>query len=228
MRKFLVAPAALFLGALIVTNLNGVANAGEEPVVIPAAKLDAPRAARPATAVAVFAGGCFWGVEGVFERVKGVTSVRSGYVGGAKSTAIYEAIGTGLTGHAEAVEIRYDPSKVTYGQLLQIHFSVAHDPTQKNRQGPDTGTQYRSALFPNSPEQARIAAAYIAQLDKAKVYRAPIVTTIEGAKPFYPAESYHQNFLRRNPSYPYIVINDLPKVAAFKRLFPAMYGAPVA
>lgn len=228
MRKSLFPLAAALLAGVAFTTFSG-ARAAEEPVVIPAPALDASRAAKPGTiATAVFAGGCFWGVEGVFERVKGVISARSGYAGGAKSTAIYEVTNTGLTGHAEAVEVRYDPARITYGQLLQVFFSVAHDPTQKNRQGPDTGPQYRSALFPRDAGQEKIARAYIAQLGKAGAWRAPIVTTLEGAKPFYPAENYHQDFLRRNPTYPYIVLNDLPKVAALKRLFPTLYGAPSA
>lgn len=174
---------------------------------------------------AVFAGGCFWGVQGVFQHVQGVKNAVSGYDGGAASTAQYEAVSEGDTGHAESVSVTYDPSKVSYGKLLQIYFSVAHNPTELNRQGPDTGTQYRSAIFAQNAEQQKVAQAYIAQLDAAKSFDKPIVTQIEMGKAFFPAESYHQDFLTENPSYPYIVINDLPKVAQLKKLFPAQYSA---
>jgi len=187
--------------------------------IVPAAARDEPRA--PGTAVAVLAGGCFWGLEGVFEHVAGVKDVVSGYAGGKSLTAKYEIVSSGLTGHAEAVRITYDPSKVTYGQLLRVYFSVATDPTQLNRQGPDTGTQYRSTIFAQSPAQAEVAKAYIAQLKGS--FPAPIVTTIETGKPFYAAESYHQDFMRKNPDHGYIVVNDAPKVAALKRLFPTVY-----
>ncbi|MGH8406796.1 MAG: peptide-methionine (S)-S-oxide reductase MsrA, partial [Pseudomonas sp.] len=160
---------------------------------------------------AVFAGGCFWGVQGVFQHVQGVKNAVSGYDGGAASTAQYESVSGGDTGHAESVAVTYDPSKVSYGKLLQIYFSVAHNPTELNRQGPDSGTQYRSAIFAQNAEQQKVAQAYIAQLDAAKAFDKPIVTKIEMGKAFYPAESYHQDFLTENPSYPYIVINDLPK-----------------
>jgi len=181
----------------------------------------------PATerAVAVLAGGCFWGVQGVFQHVEGVTSAVSGYAGGEESTAHYQIVGTGATGHAEAVQVTFDPRRISYGGILQIFFSVAHDPTERDRQGPDEGPQYRSALFPVSDEQARIAAAYIAQLDQAKVFGGPIATVIEPGRSFYPAEAYHQDYLARHPSQPYIVINDLPKIAALKRLFPQRYRA---
>jgi len=213
----------LAIGAVLGTaTLTGVF-AAEPVVTAPPARLDAPLKAG-VTETAVFAGGCFWGVEGVFEHVKGVQSVRSGYAGGPKAAAIYEVVSSGLTGHAEAVEIKYDPAKVSYGALLRVFFSVAHNPTELNRQGPDTGSQYRSAIFPQSSAQARMAQAYIAQLGTAKVWPAKIVTTIESGKAFYPAEGYHQNFLDQNPSYPYIVINDMPKVAALKRLFPQMWN----
>jgi peptide-methionine (S)-S-oxide reductase len=175
------------------------------------------------TETAVFAGGCFWGVQGVFQHVKGVANAVSGYAGGEASTAQYETVSTGDTGHAESVRVTFDPHQVTYGKLLQIYFSVAHDPTELNRQGPDTGTQYRSEVFAASPDQARIAKAYIAELNQAHAFDAAIVTKIEPLKGFYPAEAYHQDFLVRNPTYPYIVINDLPKVAALKRLFPDQY-----
>ncbi len=178
----------------------------------------------PATGsqTAVLAGGCFWGVAGVFERVKGVTNVVSGFAGGDKSTAHYERVSEGDTGHAESVQITYDPAKVTYGQLLMIYFSVAHDPTQLNRQGPDSGTQYRSAIFYTNDEQKRVAESYIKQLDEAHVYRKPIVTQVTPLKGFYAAESYHQHYLDHNPNQPYIVYNDLPKIAALKKYFPEM------
>ena len=173
----------------------------------------------------MIAGGCFWGVQGVFQHVKGVSNALSGYAGGAKSTAIYEVTNSGTTGHAESVQVTYDPRQVTYGQLLQVFFSVAHDPTQLNRQGPDTGTQYRSTIFAANAAQADIAKAYIAQLDQARAFKKRIVTTIEIGREFYPAEKYHQDFLMRNPTYRYIVYNDLPKIENLKRLFPARYRA---
>src|SRR6201999_3361982 len=165
----------------------------------------------------------FWGVQGVFQHTAGVVNAVSGYAGGSKSTADYNTVSTGSTGHAESVEIKYDPKKISYGKILQIFFSVAHDPTQLNRQGPDTGTQYRSALFPVDAEQARIAKDYIAQLDAAHVFKSAIVTRIEPGKAFYPAEDYHQDFLTLNPTYPYIVYNDLPKVENLKQIFPDLY-----
>jgi len=173
--------------------------------------------------VAVLAGGCFWGVQGVFQHVAGVTSAVSGYAGGSEATAHYETVSTGTTGHAESVRIIFDPRRISYGRLLQIYFSVAHDPTDLNRQGPDVGTQYRSAIFPQNEEQARLAAAYIAQLGRAQVFAAPIVTRVEPGKAFYPAEAYQQNYLTENPDSLYIVINDLPKLAALKRGFPTLY-----
>ena len=177
------------------------------------------------TEKAVLAGGCFWGVQGVFQRVKGVSSAVSGYAGGARETAQYEEVGTGRTGHAEAVKITYDPRQVSYGKLLQIYFSVVAEPLKKNYQGPDHGTQYRTAIFPTTEAQKRTAAAYIAQLGKAGLWKRPIVTRIEPATGFYPAEAYHQDYLTLNPSAPYIRINDLPKVAALKQQFPALYRA---
>jgi peptide-methionine (S)-S-oxide reductase len=197
------------------------AGAAEDAVVIPAPSIDEKPSA--ASEKAVFAGGCFWGVQGVFQHVKGVTNAVSGYSGGDKDNAHYEMVGSGQTGHAETVEVTYDPSKVTYGQLLQVYFSVAHNPTQLNYQGPDQGTQYRSTIFVVDDQQQKIAHSYIAELDKAKVFGEPIVTTLEPFKAFYPAEDYHQDFLTLNPKYPYIVINDLPKVADLKRLFPGIY-----
>lgn len=207
---------------LAVLGLTGCAQAAEEAVIIPPPVVD-QQASDAATAVAVFAGGCFWGVQGVYQHVNGVLKAVSGYAGGPKSSATYEAVGRGNTGHAETVQITYDPSKISYGKLLQIYFSVAHDPTQLDRQGPDFGPQYRSTIFPTNPEQREIAEKYIAQLGAAKVYRSSIVTTLEDGKAFYPAEAYHQDFLVRNPTYPYIVINDIPKVENLARIFPELY-----
>ena len=184
--------------------------------------LAGPVAAAPKTETAVLAGGCFWGMESVFEHVKGVTDVVSGYAGGAASDANYDAVSAENTHHAEAVRISYDPKQISYAQLLQIYFTVAHDPTQVNRQGPDVGLSYRSAIFPQSPEQERFAKAFIARLNGAHVYKAPVATHIESGG-FYPAEAYHQDFARRHPDYPYIVINDRPKVAALHKRFPALY-----
>jgi peptide-methionine (S)-S-oxide reductase len=172
---------------------------------------------------AVFAGGCFWGVQGVFQHVDGVKNAVSGYAGGNKQDAHYEVVGSGDTGHAESVQVTFDPKKVSYGKLLQIYFSVAHDPTELNRQGPDSGTQYRSTIFPMSDEQSKVSKAYIAQLNDAHLFSGPIVTTVEPGRTFYPAENYHQNFLTLNPKYPYIVINDQPKIENLKRLFPETY-----
>ncbi|QND57682.1 peptide-methionine (S)-S-oxide reductase MsrA [Mesorhizobium huakuii] len=214
--------AALALAAAGAAFWLTPAVSAEDAVVIPPPALDEKAAAGSETAI--FAGGCFWGVQGVFQHVKGVSKAVSGYTGGAKDDAVYETVGTGRTGHAESVEITYDPSKVTYGQLLQVYFSVAHNPTQLNYQGPDSGTQYRSTIFAENDAQKKIAQNYIDQLDKAKLYPAPIVTTIETGKTFYPAENYHQDFLTLNPTYPYIVYNDLPKVANLKQLFPALYS----
>lgn len=171
---------------------------------------------------AVFAGGCFWGVEAVFEQLAGVDKVLAGFAGGDSISAHYEIVSTGLTHHAESVEVTYDPARITYGQLLKIFFAVAHDPTEKNRQGPDTGTQYRSAIFYKDAEQKRIAEAYIRQLGAARVFGAPIVTELSALTRFYPAEEYHQQFVRRNPDYPYVVYNDLPKLARLRQEYPAM------
>jgi peptide-methionine (S)-S-oxide reductase len=200
-------------------------SAAEEPRALPAPTVDEPAQSAGASEVAVFAGGCFWGVQGVFQHVKGVTSAVSGYSGGEKSTAEYETVSTGSTGHAESVKVTFDPRQVSYGRLLQIYFAVAHDPTELNRQGPDSGTQYRSEIFAANDVQAKIAASYIAQLDKAHAFGAPIVTKTGSLKAFYPAEGYHQDFLTLNPHYPYIVVNDLPKVEALKQLFPDSYRA---
>jgi peptide-methionine (S)-S-oxide reductase len=217
---------ALLLVAVVAAACT--ARASQEPVrVVPAPAVDIPAGGR-VTETAALAGGCFWGVQGVYQHVKGVSSAVSGYAGGEQRTAVYEKVGTGTTGHAEAVQITFDPRVVTYGRLLQVFFSVVHDPTQLNRQGPDTGTEYRSAIFPTSAEQANVARAYIAQLAQARVFRAPIATTIELNKRFYRAEDYHQDFLELNPTHPYIVINDIPKVEHLKRLFPEIYrAAPV-
>ncbi|WP_160109065.1 peptide-methionine (S)-S-oxide reductase MsrA [Pseudomonas izuensis] len=193
----------------------------EEAVIIPPPTLDETTQAHSETAV--FAGGCFWGVQGVFQHVKGVKNAVSGYAGGAANTAQYERVSNGNTGHAESVEVTFDPSQVSYGTLLQIYFSVAHDPTELNRQGPDTGTQYRSAIFTKSSEQQRVAQAYIAQLDATHSFNKPIVTKLETYNGFYPAEEEHQDFLTEHPNYPYIVINDLPKVAQLKQLYPDRY-----
>lgn len=213
--------AALFTAAVgtVYWNVGAVA---ESPHAIPAPTVDEP-ASSATSEVAILAGGCFWGVQGVFQHVDGVTDVVSGYAGGSKQTAEYGTVSTGSTGHAELVKITFDPQRISYGHILQIFFSIVHDPTELDRQGPDTGTQYRSAIFPTSPEHTLIAKAYIAQLDAAHVYAAPIVTEIEPDRTFYPAEAYHQNYLALHPSQPYIAINDLPKVAALKRLFPSLY-----
>jgi peptide-methionine (S)-S-oxide reductase len=196
----------------------------EDVRTVPAPLLDEPSGQRQSE-VAVLAGGCFWGVQGVFQHVTGVTQAVSGYAGGSQETAEYETVSTGRTGHAESVQITFDPQKISYGHLLQIYFSVAHDPTELNRQGPDVGTQYRSAIFPTTVEQARVAKAYIDQLEQAAVFNAPIVTRVEPDQTFYPAEAYHQDFLTRNPHHPYIVINDLPKIENLKRIQPDVYRA---
>ena len=218
MRSIVQNTCAAVLTALAMACSAVMAGALPEPAV------DTPKASAAGQATAVFAGGCFWGVDAVFKHVKGVTSATSGYSGGSPSTATYMMVGTGMTGHAESVEVKYDPSKVTYGQLLRVFFSVAHDPTQLNRQGPDWGTQYRSAIFFATPEQERVAKAYIAQLDAAKTFSKPIVTEVAPLKAFYPAEDYHQNYLALHPDQPYIVYNDLPKLAALKSELPDLYA----
>jgi peptide-methionine (S)-S-oxide reductase len=197
------------------------AAAAEQAVVIPAPAADAVPAG--GLQAAVLAGGCFWGVQAVYQHTKGVTNAVSGYAGGQKNTARYEMVGTGRTGHAESVSITFDPQHISYGKILQIYFSVAHNPTELNRQGPDFGTQYRSAIFYADDEQRRIASAYIAQLQQAHVFGGPIVTKLEPLSGFYPAEDYHQDFLVLHPTYPYIVFNDLPKLDNLKRLFPDSY-----
>jgi peptide-methionine (S)-S-oxide reductase len=201
--------------------------AAEEPTVIAPPIIDAPKAAG-ALQTAVLSGGCFWGVQGVFEHVRGVRKVVSGYAGGDAATAQYEKVSSGTTGHAESVQITFDPAEVSYGELLQIFFSVAHDPTQLNRQGPDSGTQYRSEIFYNNESQKSVAEAYIAQLNTSRVFHRAIATHVDPLKGFYPAEDYHQDFLIHNPTYPYIVFNDLPKIENLKRVFPGKYrGQPV-
>ena len=200
------------------------AHAAEPAVKIPAPAFDQPLSAGNQQ-TAVIAGGCFWGVQGVFQHLKGVKNVLSGYAGGQRATADYESVSDGDSGHAESVQIVYDPAQVTYGQILQVFFSVAHDPTQLNRQGPDIGTQYRSAIFYGSDLQKKVAEGYIAQLDKAGVYPRRIVTRVDPLKAFYPAERYHQDYMIKHPTNRYIVINDLPKVRNFQRMLPALYNA---
>jgi peptide-methionine (S)-S-oxide reductase len=200
----------------------GLASA-EEPVKLPAPTLDTRTPASAGPQTAVFAGGCFWGVQGVFQHAKGVLNAVSGYAGGAADTASYERVSGGNTGHAEAVQITYDPAQITYGKLLQIYFSVAHDPTQVDRQGPDRGTQYRSAIFTNNPQQKKIAEAYIAQLGNAHAFNGKIATLISPETGFFPAESYHQDYLTLHPNSPYIARFDLPKIASLKKLMPDVY-----
>jgi peptide-methionine (S)-S-oxide reductase len=213
---------AAALGALAITALIAApSRAAEDAVIIPAPTIDAQ--ASDGIQTVVIAGGCFWGVQGVFQHTAGVVSAVSGYAGGGKSTADYEMVSTGTTGHAESVQIKYDPSKVSYGKILQIFFSVVHDPTQLNRQGPDSGTQYRSAIFTTSDEQKKVTDAYIAQLNAAKVYKKPIVTKVGPLEGFYPAEAYHQDYLTLHPTQPYIAYNDIPKVENLKRIFAANY-----
>jgi peptide-methionine (S)-S-oxide reductase len=196
----------------------------EDALIVPAPALD-ESSGQAQSEVAVLAGGCFWGVQGVFQHVIGVTQAVSGYAGGTRETADYETVSSGTTGHAESVQITFDPQQISYGHVLQVYFSVAHDPTQLNRQGPDMGTQYRSVIFPTSAEQTRVAKAYISQLQEAAVFNAPIVTRIEPDQTFYRAEAYHQDFLTRNPSNSYIVINDLPKIENLKRTQPDFFRA---
>jgi peptide-methionine (S)-S-oxide reductase len=206
-------PLVVTLGCKVVTAT----------VAIPDPAVDAPLAATKGQKTAVLAGGCFWGIEAVFEHVKGVIDVASGYAGGSAKTANYETVSSGRTGHAESVRIKYDPAKISYGQILKIFFSVAHDPTQLNRQGPDTGTQYRSAIFCSDEEQKRIAQAYIDQLNKAGVFEGSIVTVVGLDSPFYVAEAYHQDYVVHHPNEPYIVMHDLPKIANLRKQFPNLY-----
>jgi peptide-methionine (S)-S-oxide reductase len=217
LRAVIGVPAFLFLGGIIACNASSAAGAVPDPV------MDAPLAKAKGTETAVLAGGCFWGIQAVFEHVKGVTGVTAGYSGGDANTAQYETVSSGATGHAESVKITYDPSQISYGQLLKVYFAVAHDPTQLNRQGPDEGTQYRSAIFYGNDEQKRIAQAYIGQLETAKVFSRPIVTQVVALKAFYPAEAYHQDYAVHHPYEPYIRINDLPKVEHLKLQLPELY-----
>ena len=226
-------PRSIRRGAALALTLAGsfaLAACGSEPAhaapALPTPAVDAPLAGAPGEQIAVLAGGCFWGIEAVFEHVKGVKSVVSGYAGGTVASPSYEQVSDGTTGHAEAVRIVFDPSEVSYGTLLRVFFSVAHDPTQLNRQGPDVGTQYRSAIYFTSDEQQRVAEGYVAQLAKEKVFARPIVTELAPLAAFYAAEEYHQDYAARNPSQPYIVIHDAPKVAALKREFPTLYREP--
>ena len=218
-RYFFLSAAIL----LIVIAIAARSSFSVSATAIPDPVLDAPLANAAGEQTAVLAGGCFWGVEAVFEHVKGVTDVTSGYSGGSPSTAQYEEVGTGETGHAESVRITYDPAQISYGKLLKVFFSVAHDPTQLNRQGPDTGTQYRSAIFYSTDEQKRIAQAYIDQLNRAKVFAGPIVTQVAPLKSFNEAEAYHQDYLVNHPDQPYIVINDMPKVESLRKQLPGLY-----
>ncbi len=213
---------AAAVGALAISSFTiGSSYAAEDAVVIPAPAMDAQPSGTSETAVV--AGGCFWGVQGVFQHTAGVINAVSGYAGGPKSAANYSAVSTGATGHAESVEIKYDPRKISYGKILQIYFSVAHDPTQLNRQGPDSGTQYRSEIFTTSAEQKKIADAYIAQLNSAQVFKKPIVTKVSTLEGFYPAEAYHQDYLTLHPNQPYIAYNDIPKVENLKKIFAENY-----
>lgn len=216
-RLFVIAPIATLLAC---TGTSAAAATADATIPSPVADLPA---IATGTQTAVFAGGCFWGVDAVFKHVKGVTRVVSGYAGGSAQTARYEDVGSGSTGHAEAVEITYDPAIVSYGTLLKVFFTVAHDPTELNRQGPDEGTQYRSTIFVASDAQRAGSAEYITALTKAGTYRRPIVTTLEPLKKFYPAEAYHQNYLALHPTQPYIVIHDMPKLAVLKQRMPELY-----
>lgn len=216
-------PAVTHFGASLVAMLLLTSGAGADALdkAVPAPLADEMHAPRSETAV--LAGGCFWGMQAVFEHVKGVSKVVAGYSGGAKGTASYDQVSTETTGHAESIAVTFNPAEVSYGTLLRVYFSVAHDPTELNRQGPDQGTSYRSEIFTGSDEQARVARAYVAQLDQGHLFQAAIVTRVETLKGFFPAEDYHQDFLIKNPYYPYIVINDAPKLTALKRVFPALY-----
>ena len=214
---------SLMLACMVVVPFFACTASGQPRGPIPAAKVDATLASKPGKQTAVFAGGCFWGTQSVFERVKGVLKTTAGYAGGSAATATYNQVITETTGHAESVEVVYDPSQITYGQLLRIFFAVAHDPTQLNRQGPDEGTSYRSAIFYANDEQKQIAEAYIKQLDAAKVFSGPIVTQVTPLKGFYRAEDYHQDYALHNPENPYIKVCDLPKIKALKEEFPQLF-----
>jgi len=215
-----------FMFPLLAALVPMLSACAESATVVPAPAVDEPAAGGSASETAVLAGGCFWGVQAVFQHLKGVSQVLSGYAGGSKETAEYHTVSTGRTGHAESVKITFDPRVVSYGRILQVYFSVAHNPTQLNRQGPDTGTQYRSAIFAMDERQRQIAQQYVAQLDRAGVFGSPIVTKIDPFTAFYPAEDYHQNFATLHPDHPYIAFNDRPKVENFKRLFPNLYRDP--
>ena len=217
-----LAVCAALLAPVFGRGFFGAARA-EEGVPLPAPAIDLPRPAGDQPQVAVVAGGCFWGVQGVYQHVKGVQRALSGYAGGEAATAHYDMVGSGRTGHAESVEVVFDPRQISYGQILRIFFSVAHDPTQLDRQGPDVGSQYRSAIFYADPEQKRVAEAYIAQLAAAKKFTRPIVTRVDPLSKFYPAEDYHQDYLLLNPRQPYIVFNDLPKIENLKRIMPDVW-----
>jgi peptide-methionine (S)-S-oxide reductase len=219
MSRILVRMITMVMLALAGTVACRAGNA----VIVPAPASDEARASAPGKQTAVLSGGCFWGVQAVFQHVKGVISATSGYSGGSSKTAEYEIVSTGETGHAESVQIVYDPSQITYGELLRVFFSVAHDPTQLNRQGPDEGTQYRSSIFYSNDEQKRIAEAYIAQLDQAKIFSRRIVTQVVPLKSFYPAEAYHQNYATLHPNQPYIAYNDAPKVEHLRQQFPDLF-----
>ncbi|MGB7284986.1 MAG: peptide-methionine (S)-S-oxide reductase MsrA [Candidatus Acidiferrum sp.] len=222
---------AVFFAVLIIAGVGVLAWATAKPndgrsnakAAFPKPAVDAALAPAKSQETGVVSGGCFWGIQGVFQHVRGVVSATSGYSGGAASTAHYEEVSTGETGHAESVKIVFDPSQISYGQLLMIFFSVAHNPTELNYQGPDHGTQYRSSVFYTNDEQEKIAEAYVAQLDGAKVYSQPIVTKVVPLQGFYPAEDYHQNYLKLHPYEPYIMINDLPKITSLKKEFPSLY-----
>jgi peptide-methionine (S)-S-oxide reductase len=217
-------PAHIFLLFLVLLAGTLACTAGNASgFAVPGPTVDAAKATKSGEQTAVVAGGCFWGIQAVFQHVKGVRSATSGYSGGDGKTAQYEIVSTGETGHAESVKITYDPSQVTYGELLRVFFSVAHDPTELNRQGPDDGTQYRSVIFYGNDEQKKIAEAYIAQLDQAKVFPRTIVTQVVALKAFYPAEAYHQNYATLHPDEPYIVFNDAPKVAHLRQELPELY-----
>jgi peptide-methionine (S)-S-oxide reductase len=227
-RRWVILAAAVGLAAVAAASFGAPPTTAPfataaRSTAVPAPSLDLLAVPRDGTETAVLAGGCFWGVQGVYQHVKGVSRAESGYVGGSPDTADYESVTTGTTGHAESVRITYDPAQVTYGQILHIFFSVVHDPTQLNRQGPDTGSQYRSAIFAQNAEQQRVATAYVAQLTRKAVFPSPIFTEIVVNTDFYAAEAYHQDFLNSNPTYPYIVVNDLPKVDDLKQSFPQLY-----
>ena len=217
--------AAVAIPAAGLVLFDQPSRAADASQVVPAPIVDAHPADAHAPQTAVLSGGCFWGVQGVFQHVRGIERVVAGYSGGAADTANYETVSDGGTGHAESVQITYDPAQISYGQILRIFFSVALDPTEVNRQGPDSGTQYRSEVFYATPEQGQVARAYIAQLDQAHAFARPIATRVDPLTGFYPAEAYHQDYLTRHPNNPYIVINDVPKVENLQRLFPASYAA---